>query len=176
MYTLNANARDGESMRPLQGEGAVEKYVAERIALKATQHKSVRKWLQPPSNPWEDWGVSGRGNREEAPSVAGAGATNPAADAPGPAQGLGRDQQNAEEETPEETLQELMLLEGLQHTPGSPGDPQRGREPESQEQVRLRTGAQDTTQDEWDLLWEFDEARGLPLDQVNDRIGDVLPF
>ncbi|KAK3271966.1 hypothetical protein CYMTET_19711 [Cymbomonas tetramitiformis] len=51
MYTLTANARDGESMRPLHGDGAVERYVAGRIALKSAQHKSVRKWLQPPSSP-----------------------------------------------------------------------------------------------------------------------------
>eukprot|EP00854_Cymbomonas_tetramitiformis_P005364 gene5364-6509_t len=38
MYTLTANARDGETMRPLHGDGAVEKYVAGRIAARSEQH------------------------------------------------------------------------------------------------------------------------------------------
>ncbi|KAK3262048.1 hypothetical protein CYMTET_29078 [Cymbomonas tetramitiformis] len=162
MYTLVANARDGESMRPLQGEGAVERYVAERIALKATQHRSVKKWLQPPSSPWEEWGTPGRGNREGALSVKGSITENPTPDAPGPAQGPDRGQQDVEMGTPGENLQELMFLEELQHAPWSQGDPPMRREPGDQEQVHLRD--QETTQDEWDLLWEFDETRGPPLD------------
>ncbi|KAK3265738.1 hypothetical protein CYMTET_25594 [Cymbomonas tetramitiformis] len=163
MYTLVANARDGESMRPLQGEGAVERYVAERIALKATQHRSVRKWLQPPNSPWEEWGTPGRGNREGALSVEGSITENPTPGAPGPAQGPDRGQQDVEMETPGENLQELMLLKELQHAPWSQGDPPMRREPgDQEEQVHLRD--QVTTQDEWDLLWEFDETRGPPLD------------
>ncbi|KAK3249455.1 hypothetical protein CYMTET_41112 [Cymbomonas tetramitiformis] len=127
MYTLVANARDGESMRPLQGEGAVE-----------------------------------RGNREGALSVEGSMTENPTTGAPGPAQGPDRGRQNVEMGTPGENLQEPMLLEELQRAPWSQGDPPERREPGDQEQVHPRD--QVTTQDEWELLWEFDETRGPPLD------------
>eukprot|EP00854_Cymbomonas_tetramitiformis_P022812 gene22812-27562_t len=159
MYTLTANARDGENMRPLHGDGAVEKYVAERIASKTAQHRSVRKWLQTPDSPWEDWGTLGRGTREEAPLVEGPNVENPTANTPQSAQDQDQSHQGTEVGEPKEQHQEQMLLEELQHAhwdpSSSPGqwdyDNQDWGTPQSH---AAQEAAPETTRDEWDMNWE----------------------
>ncbi|KAK3284189.1 hypothetical protein CYMTET_8146 [Cymbomonas tetramitiformis] len=56
VYALAANARDGDSLRSLVGNGAVERYVAVRIAANAAQHPATSKWMQPQPDLWEELG------------------------------------------------------------------------------------------------------------------------
>eukprot|EP00854_Cymbomonas_tetramitiformis_P029443 gene29443-36672_t len=168
-------------MRPLQGVGAVEKYVAERIASKTAQHRSVKKWLQPPDSPWEDWGTLGRGTREGAPLVEGPNVENPTADTPESAQDLDQSHQGTEVGEPEATHQEQMLLEELQHAHWDPssssgqwdyetkiGGPRRATPRKRPHRRPLGTSA-------WDMLWEFEEAQGPPRDQPGDRMQTIPP-
>ncbi|KAK3280292.1 hypothetical protein CYMTET_11860 [Cymbomonas tetramitiformis] len=56
MPALTAKARNRDSLRPLVGDGAVEIYVAGKIAANAARHPAASKWMQPPQEEAEeDW-------------------------------------------------------------------------------------------------------------------------
>ncbi|KAK3240153.1 hypothetical protein CYMTET_49985 [Cymbomonas tetramitiformis] len=73
-----------------------------------------------------------------------------------------------------------MLLGGPQHAHWDQGGPPEQWEPDNQEYENpqghdAQADTRETTQDEWDLLWEFEEARELPRDQMGDRSVDETP-
>ncbi|KAK3250520.1 hypothetical protein CYMTET_40104 [Cymbomonas tetramitiformis] len=73
-----------------------------------------------------------------------------------------------------------MPLGGPQHAYWDQGGPPEQWEPDNQEYENprgheARADTREATQDEWDLLWEFEEARELPRDQRGDKSVDETP-
>ncbi|KAK3233406.1 hypothetical protein CYMTET_56295 [Cymbomonas tetramitiformis] len=100
----------------------------------------------------------GRGAREGAPLVEGPEAVDPTTDTPESAQDLDQRYQGAGVREPEESHQEQMFLEELQHAHWDPGGPPGQWEQGNQEWGTPQghaapVDAQETTRGEWDLLW-----------------------
>ncbi|KAK3265761.1 hypothetical protein CYMTET_25582 [Cymbomonas tetramitiformis] len=121
-----------------------------------------------------------RGTREGEPLVEGPNVENPTADATESAQDLDQSHHGTEVGEPEENHQEQMLLEELQHAHWDPSSSPGQWDHDNQEWETPRShatqgAAQETTRDEWDMLWEFEEAQGPPRDQPGDRDADETP-
>ncbi|KAK3243380.1 hypothetical protein CYMTET_11640 [Cymbomonas tetramitiformis] len=115
MYTLTANARDGETMRPLHGDGAVEKYVAGRIAARSEQHPLVSRWLRLPKDPWKEWGWNGQEAQRMGGPAAGPRSGEYAAQTAATPQDHSQDLQvGGDTELKEEYLEQLLLEEHRQ--------------------------------------------------------------
>eukprot|EP00854_Cymbomonas_tetramitiformis_P025446 gene25446-31078_t len=152
----------------------------ERTPMLFSRNARDRGHAGPPDSPWADWGTLGRGTREGEPLVEGPNVENPTADATESAQDLDQSHHGTEVGEPEENHQEQMLLEELQHAHWDPSSSPGQWDHDNQEWETPRShatqgAAQETTRDEWDMLWEFEEAQGPPRDQPVHKLTRKCP-